>query len=105
SKRRSHERPHGQEAKCFLPFLFSPACPYELGQGGGADFMSAIGATTFWIVALALLWLGIAAATAFVAARRFGLGEQVVAAARANATLLELTPARPLVVRADGRIA
>src|SRR5947209_2999028 len=56
------------------------------------------------IVALALLWLGIAAAVTFVAARRFALAERVLGAAQANATLLELTPARPLVVRADGRI-
>src|SRR3954454_1561024 len=66
--------------------------------------MSATGATTFWIAGLALLWLGIAAAIAFVAARRFGLAQQVLAAAQSNATLLELTPARPLVVRTDGRI-
>src|SRR3954471_17158281 len=66
--------------------------------------MSATGATTFWIVALALLWLGIAAAIAFVAARRFQLAQQVLEAAQSNATLLELTPARPLVVRVDGRI-
>src|SRR5437870_3799713 len=66
--------------------------------------MSAVGATTFWIVGLALLWLGIAAVIAFVAARRFQLAQQVLEAARSNATLLELTPARPLVVRADGRI-
>src|SRR5438270_3630872 len=67
--------------------------------------MSALGATTIWaIVALALLWLGIAAAIAFVAARRFALAEQVLGAARSNATLLELTPARPLVVHGDGRI-
>src|SRR3954453_15378773 len=66
--------------------------------------MSATGATTFWIAGLALLWLGIAAAIAFVAARRFGLAQQVLAAAQSNATLLDLTPARPLVVRADGRI-
>src|SRR5256885_1304583 len=66
--------------------------------------MSAVGATTFWIVGLALLWLGIAAAIAFVAARRFQLAQQVLEAAQSNATLLELTPARPLVVRVDGRI-
>jgi signal transduction histidine kinase len=54
--------------------------------------------------ALALLWLAIGAAIAIVAARRFRLAEQVLDAARANARLLELTPARPLVVRADQRI-
>src|SRR6266496_1706262 len=66
--------------------------------------MDASGANTIWISGLALLWLGIAAAIAFVAARRFGLAQQVLAAAQSNATLLELTPARPLVVRVDGRI-
>jgi signal transduction histidine kinase/PAS domain-containing protein len=66
--------------------------------------MSASGASTIWIVALALLWMGIAAAIAFVAARRLALAQQVLAAARSNATLLELTPARPLAVRVDGRI-
>ena len=46
----------------------------------------------------------IGVAMAIVAARRFRLAQQVLDAARANARLLELTPARPLLVRADGRI-
>jgi signal transduction histidine kinase len=66
--------------------------------------MGVLGATTYWIVALALLWLAIAAAISFVAARRFALAQEVLGAARSNATLLELAPARPLVVRGDGRI-
>ena len=66
--------------------------------------MGAVGATELIIVALALLWLGIAAFVALMAARRFRIAEQVLAAARANATLLEISPARPLVVRPDGRI-
>ena len=53
---------------------------------------------------LALLWLGIAATIAIVAARRFRLAQQVLDAAQANARLLELMPARPLAVRADHRI-
>jgi signal transduction histidine kinase len=56
------------------------------------------------IAALALLWLGIAAAIAVAAARRFRLAQQVLGAAQANARLLELTPARPLVVRPGKRI-
>src|SRR5689334_9051598 len=56
------------------------------------------------MAALALLWLGIAAAVAVVAARRFSLAQQVLEAARANARLLELMPARPMLVRADGRV-
>ena len=56
------------------------------------------------IAALALLWVGVAIALSLAAARRFRLAEQVLGAARANATLLDISPARPLIVRADGRI-
>ena len=68
--------------------------------------MSALGATTIWIViaALALMWLVLAITIAILAARRFRLAELVLEAARANSTLLQLTPARPLVVRPDQRI-
>jgi signal transduction histidine kinase len=62
-------------------------------------------AVTYWAIpAVALIWLAIAAAISFAAARRFAVAQKVVDAARSNATLLELMPARPLVVRADGRI-
>jgi signal transduction histidine kinase/PAS domain-containing protein len=66
--------------------------------------MGAIGEAGLIIVALALLWVGVAAALSLAAARRFRLAEQVLDAARANATLLEISPARPLVVRPDGRV-
>ena len=66
--------------------------------------MSAISATTIAIVAVALLWLALAVAMTVVAARRFRLAEEVLGAARANATLLDLAPARPLVVRPDERV-
>ena len=66
--------------------------------------MGANGATSWIIVALALLWLGIAAWIALAAARRFRLAQQVLDAARGNARLLELAPARPLLVRPDQRI-
>ena len=56
------------------------------------------------IVLLALLWIGIAAAVAVAAARRFRLAESVLEAARANAALLELMPARPLLVRPGQKI-
>jgi signal transduction histidine kinase len=56
------------------------------------------------MAALALLWLAVAAAMAIAAARRFRLAQQVLDAAQANARLLELMPARPLVVRGDGRL-
>jgi signal transduction histidine kinase len=66
--------------------------------------MSASGATSLAIAALALLWLGIAAALAVAGARRYRLAQQVLEAAQANARLLELMPARPLLVRSDDRI-
>ena len=56
------------------------------------------------IVGLAVVWLGIAAAIAFVAARRARLAQAVLDAARSGAALLETAPARPLLVRTDGRI-
>src|SRR5215210_1636502 len=56
------------------------------------------------IVALAIVWLAIAAAIAIVAARRVRLAQAVLDAARSGAALLETTPARPLLVRTDGRI-
>jgi signal transduction histidine kinase/PAS domain-containing protein len=66
--------------------------------------MGATGETGLIIAVLALLWLGIAAAVAILAARRFRLAQQVLDGARANARLLELSPARPLLVHADHRI-
>jgi signal transduction histidine kinase len=66
--------------------------------------MSASGETILAIAAVALLWLGIAAAIAVVAARRFQLAQQVLAAAQVNARLLELMPTRPLVVRPGMRV-
>lgn len=65
--------------------------------------MSAIGEAGVIIAALALLWVGIAVALSLAAARRYRLAEQVLGAARTNATLLEISPARPLIVRSDGR--
>jgi signal transduction histidine kinase len=66
--------------------------------------MSAVGEAGLVIAALALLWVGIAAALSLAAARRFRLAEQILGAARSNATLLEISPARPLVVRSDGKV-
>ena len=66
--------------------------------------MSASGATISVIVVLALLWLGIAVALALAAARRLRLAEQVLEAAQANARLLELTPARPVLIRPDNGV-
>jgi signal transduction histidine kinase len=61
-------------------------------------------AATTALIGLALLWIGVAATLAVVASRRFRLAQQVLDAARTNARLLELMPARPLVVRGDQRV-
>jgi signal transduction histidine kinase len=66
--------------------------------------MGASGETVLAIGALAILWLVIAAAIAAVAAQRFRLAQQVLASAQANARLLDIMPARPLLVRPDRSI-
>src|SRR4051812_33970804 len=66
--------------------------------------MSAFTGTIVAIAGLALLWVTIAAAVAIVAARRFRLAETVLGVARTSAALLEANPARPLLVRPDGRV-
>jgi signal transduction histidine kinase len=68
-----------------------------MGSGG-------LSGTIWAIVALGLIWLGVAIALSILAARRLRLAENVLGAARSNATLLELAPARPLVIRAGMRI-
>ena len=80
-------------------FLLAAPSPYVIFMGTGAlPWISVV------VVALGLLWLIVAAAISIFAARRFRLAESVLEAARANATLLELTPARPLLVRPDQKI-
>src|SRR3954464_4832646 len=66
--------------------------------------MAASGEASLAIAALSLLWLGIAAAVAIAASRRFRVAQDVLEGARANARLLELMPARPIMVRADRRL-
>src|SRR6476659_8186502 len=66
--------------------------------------MGASGETVLAIGALAILWLVIAATIAAVAAQRFRLAQQVLASAQANARLLDIMPARPLLVRPDRSI-
>jgi signal transduction histidine kinase len=64
------------------------------------------GAATTVVIAAALaaLWILIAAALAIVAARRIRDATTVLSAARSLQNLLDLSPGRPLVVRADGGI-
>jgi signal transduction histidine kinase len=53
---------------------------------------------------LGLLWILVAALLSVVAARRLQAARSVLSAAQSNATLLSLSPARPMLVRGDGRI-
>src|SRR5436190_2242077 len=81
------------------PFLLRRPSPYVIAMGGGGQPMA-----VWAIIALGLLWLGVAIGLSILAGRRLRLAQDVLAAARSNATLLELTPARPLLVRSDQRI-
>ena len=66
--------------------------------------MSELATTSVIAAALAALWILIAAALSVVAARRLCDASSVVSAARSLQSLIELSPARPLVVRSDGGI-
>ena len=66
--------------------------------------MSASGVAAYVIVALALVWLAVAIGLSMLASRRLRLAQGVLEAARSNAALLELAPARPLLVRSDHKI-
>jgi signal transduction histidine kinase len=66
--------------------------------------VSGVATTVIIAAALAALWIVVAAAISIVAARRLRDASKVVSAARGLQTLLELSPGRPLVVRADGSI-
>src|SRR4029079_4795266 len=84
---------------CLPPFVLARASPYVFVMGSGGQ-----PAAVWAIVALGLLWLGVAMALSTLAARRLRIAQDVLAAARSNATLLELNPARPLLGRPDERI-
>jgi signal transduction histidine kinase len=63
-----------------------------------------VATTGFIAAALAALWILIAAALSISAARRARDAERVLSAARSLQHLVDLSPARPLVVRSDGSI-
>ena len=66
--------------------------------------MAAFATTGFIAAALAALWILIAAAVSVVAARRVRDADKVFSAARSLQNLVDLSPARPLLVRGDGAI-
>lgn len=66
--------------------------------------MGGLASTSAIAAALAALWILIAAAIAIVAARRIREAEAVHSSARTLRNLLDLSPARPMVVRGDGSL-
>jgi signal transduction histidine kinase len=66
--------------------------------------MNELGGSSWIVLIIAGLWLAIAAALLVIAARRMRDAGALVGSARSLAALLEVAPARPLVVRANGSI-
>src|SRR5688500_16585967 len=66
--------------------------------------MSELSGASLVAIAVALLWIAVAAWLSLAAARRLRSASAVLNSARAMGTLLEVAPARPLLVRTDGRI-
>ena len=66
--------------------------------------MNGLATTSVIAAALAVLWILIAAALSIIAARRVRDASNVLTAARSLQNLLDLSPARPVVVRSGGEI-
>ena len=66
--------------------------------------MAELGGSAWLILVIAGLWLAIAAALLVLSGRRIREAGAVVSAARSMASLLDVAPARPILVRADGSI-
>ena len=66
--------------------------------------MSGLGGSSWIVLAIAGLWLAIAAALLVIAARRVRDANALVGSARSLASLLEVAPARPLLVRSNGSL-
>ncbi|MBA2635762.1 MAG: PAS-domain containing protein [Sphingomonas sp.] len=66
--------------------------------------MAELATSSLVAIALAALWIVIAVALSVVAARRIVRAQAILSGAAALQGLLQLSPARPLVVRPNGRI-
>jgi len=66
--------------------------------------MSELSGTSVIAVVLAALWIAVAVAVSIAAARRVRRASAVLASAHSMASLLDVAPARPLLVHPDGRI-
>src|SRR5215210_6665639 len=66
--------------------------------------MGELSGTSLAALAIGAIWILIAAIIAVLAARRLRAADAAIRSARGLSVLLELAPARPLVVRPDGRL-
>ena len=66
--------------------------------------MVSAGVVTVVAIALAALWIVVAVAVSIAAARRIRRASVVITSAHVMASLLDVAPARPLLVHPDGRI-
>jgi len=66
--------------------------------------MSELGGAVWVAITLAALWIVIAIAVSIAAARRFRRASAVMSSAQSMASLLDVAPARPLLVHPDSRI-
>src|SRR4029453_11003302 len=64
--------------------------------------MGELGGSAWLVLLIAGLWVAIAAALLVLAGRRMRSANSVVAAATSMASLLEVAPSRPFLVRPDG---
>lgn len=62
------------------------------------------GAAATILIAIAALWVAAGAALSYIAARRVREANAVIETARSLASLLEVAPARPILVRSDGSV-
>ena len=66
--------------------------------------MSGLSGVSLAAIALAALWITVAVVLSVIAARRLARAAALQDSARSLSSLLEVAPARPLLVRPDGRI-
>ena len=82
----------------------APYDPDDAASRNDARMSGAGGSIAAIVVTVAAAWLAIALALSLYAARRMRRANAILAAARSSAALLAAAPARPMLVRGDGRI-
>src|SRR5687767_2190950 len=100
------ERLRTSPAERGRPFCFKlhRLTAYETGHEAGQASASMDEVTALCAIAVGALWILVAVALSLIAARRVARAGSVIDTARSMASLLEVAPARPLLVHPDGRI-